>query len=81
VCPSQALAFGTRAEMALLRPHATPVNTFQFGQQIIRTRVNIMVPREAHAAVVDVTAAMYEPTIGHEMLDDVFDDAGGGGDA
>ena len=72
VCPSQALAFGTREEMARLRPHATPVNTFQFGLQTIRTKVNIMVPRDARVAVVDVTAAMYEPTIGHDMLDDVF---------
>ena len=38
VCPSQALAFGTREEMARLRPHAKPVNTFQFGMQTIRTK-------------------------------------------
>jgi len=72
VCPSQALAFGTREEMARLRPNAMPVNTFQFGLQTIRTKVNMMVPREAPTTLVDVTAAMHEPTIGHEMLDDVF---------
>ena len=72
VCPSQALAFGTREEMARLRPNATPVNTFQFGLQTIRTKVNMMVPRDAPIAIVDVTAAMHEPTIGHDMLDDVF---------
>ena len=72
VCPSQALAFGTREEMARLRPNATPVNTFQFGLQTIRTKVNIMVPRDAPTAVIDVTGAMYEPPIGHDMLDDVF---------
>ena len=47
VCPSQALAFGTREEIARLRPHAKPVNTFQFGRQTIRTKVNMMVPRDA----------------------------------
>jgi Fe-S-cluster-containing dehydrogenase component len=72
VCPSQALAFGTRDEMARLRPHAKPVNTFQFGRQTIRTKVNIMVPRDAPTEIVDVTAAMHEPTIGRDILDDVF---------
>jgi Fe-S-cluster-containing dehydrogenase component len=81
VCPSQALAFGTREEMARLRPHAKPVNTFQFGRQTIRTKVNIMVPRSAATEIVDVTAAMHEPTIGHEILDDVFNDISDGGDA
>ena len=72
VCPSQALAFGTRAEMALLRPLAVPTNQFRFGAQLIRTKVNLMVPAAAANAIVDVTAAMYEPTIGHDVLDDVF---------
>jgi Fe-S-cluster-containing dehydrogenase component len=81
VCPSQALAFGTRQEMAELRPNATPVRSFQFGNQLIRTKVNVMIPRERAGAkdgvremIVDVTAAMYEPTLGHDMLDDVFGD-------
>lgn len=80
-CPSQALAFGTREEMARLRPHAKPVNTFQFGMQTIRTKVNIMVPRDAATEIVDVTAAMHEPTIGREILDDVFMGIPGGGGA
>jgi Fe-S-cluster-containing dehydrogenase component len=81
VCPSQALAFGTRDEMARLRPHAKPVNTFQFGRQTIRTKVNIMVPRDAPTEIVDVTAAMHEPTIGRDILDDVFLEMSDGGDA
>jgi Fe-S-cluster-containing dehydrogenase component len=81
VCPSQALAFGTREEMARLRPHAKPVNTFQFGLQTIRTKVNIMVPRDAATAIVDVTAAMHEPTIGYDILDGVFSDISDGGAA
>lgn len=74
VCPSQALAFGTRAEMERLRPNARPASRFQFGGQTIHTKVNIMVPRDAPEENVDVTAAMHEPTIGHEMLDEVFMD-------
>ena len=72
VCPSQALAFGTREEMARLRPRSTPVNTFQFGAQTVRTKVNVMVPADAPIAILDVTAAMFEPTIGHDMLEDAF---------
>lgn len=74
VCPSQALAFGTREEMARLRPNARPVNTFQFGSQTIRTKVNMMVPVHARDEIVDVTAAMYEPTISHDVLDDIYDE-------
>jgi Fe-S-cluster-containing dehydrogenase component len=74
VCPSQALAFGTREEMAQLRPHARPVNGFRFGDQIVRTKVNLMVPTDAPDELVDVTAAMFEPTVGHEMVEDIFND-------
>jgi Fe-S-cluster-containing dehydrogenase component len=74
VCPSQALAFGTREEMLRLRPSARPVDTFLFGAQIIRTKVNMMVPADVPAEVIDVTAAMFEPTMGHEVLEDVFDE-------
>jgi Fe-S-cluster-containing dehydrogenase component len=76
VCPSQALAFGTREEMAKLRPRAKPVNTFQFGMQTIRTKVNVMVPADAARELIDVTAAMYSPTIGHDVLEDVFESEG-----
>jgi len=72
VCPSQALAFGTREEMAKQRPGAKPVNSFRFGMQTIRTRVNVMVPADRGEEHVDVTAAMHEPTIGNDVLDDVF---------
>src|SRR5690606_24068531 len=73
VCPSQALFFGTLEGMAQLRPHAEPVDTFCFGAQIIRTKVKMMVPCRAAHEIVDVTAAMHEPSVGHEMLDEVFD--------
>ena len=81
VCPSQALAFGTREEMARLRPDARPENTFRFGLQTVRTKVNLMVPASTPDAVVDVTAAIFEPGVGHDMLEDVFDEPAGGRDA
>ena len=57
VCPSQALFFGTREQIEQLRPLSAPINTFQFGEQTITTRVNVMVPRRLTAAAphVDVT--------------------------
>ncbi|MBK9259369.1 MAG: 4Fe-4S binding protein [Polyangiaceae bacterium] len=61
VCPSQALFFGTREQIHALRPQSMPTNTFRFGDQVIRTRVNVMVPRRPAApAQIDVTAAMDE---------------------
>jgi Fe-S-cluster-containing dehydrogenase component len=62
VCPSQALFFGTREQIAQLRPLSTPVNQFQFGAQVIATRVFMMVPRApvSPQPYVDVTAAMDE---------------------
>lgn len=78
VCPSQALAFGTRAEMAALRPNARPVNSFQFGGQTVRTKVNLMVPISVRAEIVDVTAAMYEPPVGHDIFADIFADVPAG---
>jgi Fe-S-cluster-containing dehydrogenase component len=59
VCPSQALFFGTREQILALRPQSMPTNTFRFGEQTIRTRVSMLVPRApAPAPLVDVTAAM-----------------------
>jgi Fe-S-cluster-containing dehydrogenase component len=80
VCPSQALAFGTREEMHRLRPSSKPVDSFQFGNQTIRTKVLMMVPRESPAEIVDVTAAMYEPSIGHDVFASVFANVGANGE-
>jgi Fe-S-cluster-containing dehydrogenase component len=61
VCPSQALYYGTREEILMLRPQSRPTNQFRFGAQTISTRVNVMVPRgAAPPPMVDVTAAMDE---------------------
>ena len=56
VCPSQALFYGTRAEIEQLRPQSRPINEFQFGHQIIRTKVNMMVPEASSVNRLDVTA-------------------------
>jgi Fe-S-cluster-containing dehydrogenase component len=61
VCPSQALFFGTREQIAAVRPQSAPANRFRFGEQTITTRVNVMVPRTtAPAQLLDVTSAMDE---------------------
>src|SRR6478735_8565128 len=62
VCPSQALFFGTREQIEQLRPLSTPVNRFQFGAQVISTKVLTMMPTAlaSRAPFVDVTAAMSE---------------------
>ena len=72
VCPSQALFFGTRAEIAQLRPRSQPINTFQFGAQTITTKVNMMVPRYATIALIDVTAAQHERAAGQPAADDIL---------
>ncbi len=61
VCPSQALFFGTYEQIEKLRPRSTPVRQFRFGQQVITTKVAMMVPRATRVAHVDVTEAMDGP--------------------
>ena len=60
VCPSQALFFGTLAQIEQIRPMSAPVNRFRFGGQTISTKVFMMMPTAfaARAPYVDVTAAM-----------------------
>ena len=53
VCPSGALFYGTRAEMAAMRPASEPVREFQFGNQTVRTRVHVMLPKGSRRLVVD----------------------------
>jgi Fe-S-cluster-containing dehydrogenase component len=77
VCPSQALFYGTRAEIDQLRPQSAPINQFQFGRQTISTRVYVMTPRALPrpAAIIDVTAAMHEQPV--NRADDPFAEIGG----
>ena len=72
VCPSQALFFGTRAEIERLRPRSQSVNRFQFGAQSITTRVNMMIPRDAPGTHLDVTSAMHQPAIGQDIMADLL---------
>jgi len=64
VCPSGALYYDTPGAVAAQRLRSRPLNQFQFGQQTIRTKVNMMVPRTNNAEHLDVTAAMHEPPAG-----------------
>jgi Fe-S-cluster-containing dehydrogenase component len=59
VCPSQALFFGTRAEIEKLRPASRPINAFQFGGQTIRTKVNMMVPRAQLQPLINIMTALH----------------------
>jgi Fe-S-cluster-containing dehydrogenase component len=72
VCPSQALFFGTRAEIEQLRPRSRPINAFQFGAQTITTRVNVMVPKHDTINLVDVTSAHGEHATGRPVGDDML---------
>jgi Fe-S-cluster-containing dehydrogenase component len=76
VCPSGALFFGTRHEIENLRPRSAPVNRFQFGQQTITTKVNMMAPRNGlRPEYLDVAAALNDNggarTIALDILDSV----------
>ena len=53
VCPSQALFYGTREEIYRNR-RERPLNDFQFGEQAVRTKVNIMAAPELDAVDFDV---------------------------
>lgn len=67
VCPSQALFFGTRAEIEHLRPLSMPSNRFKFGRQVITTKVNVMVPRSTRLPLLDITAAMDSEPAGRSV--------------
>ena len=67
VCPSGALFYGSREEVEQTRRRSRPLNDFRFGQQTIRTKVNLMVPARSPVAELDVTAAMHEPPPGRTI--------------
>ena len=74
VCPSQALFYGTAEEIAFLRPRSAPVNSFQFGAQIIITKVNFMAPREQPLAFISVNELLGGPPAppADPLLDGLF---------
>lgn len=67
VCPSQALFFGTREEIERLRPRSRPLNSFQFGNQLVTTKVNMMVPSQTSLNLVDVTASLHQTSTAQTM--------------
>jgi len=75
VCPSQALFFGTREQLATLRPQSRPTNSFRFGEQVITTRVNVLVPRTRPPEHLDVTAALEESSRARAVRLPVLNDA------
>lgn len=75
VCPSQALFFGTREQIEILRPRSVPTNQFQFGNQIITTKANMMLPKVGRAEYIDVTAAMNEQSTGKNISFNILMDA------
>jgi Fe-S-cluster-containing dehydrogenase component len=58
VCPSQAIAYVTPAEIA--RRRERPVNRFRFGNQTVTTKVFMMAPREVDAIEIDVADFTWE---------------------
>ena len=70
VCPSGALFYGTRAEVEDRR-QAQPRNVFQFGNEIVRTRNNFMVP--AHCEQIDVSALGSAPrSVAEQCLEEAI---------
>ena len=59
VCPSQALAFVPRQRILETR-REVPVNTFQFGRQTVRTKVQMMAPAGTERITMDVADFIWE---------------------
>ena len=68
VCPSQALFFGTREEIERLRPRSQAINSFQFGNQTVTTKVNMMVPAEPSLKLIDVAASLHQTATAQTMM-------------
>ena len=58
VCPSGALFYGTREQMEKERPRSRPINEFRFGQQTVKTKVNVLIPRDSAEQQLRVTDAL-----------------------
>ncbi len=72
VCPSQALFFGTHEEIEQLRPNSKPNHTFRFGQQIISTKVHMMLPLHSPAEYLDALEAMFDLPEPRRSVDDAL---------
>jgi Fe-S-cluster-containing dehydrogenase component len=74
VCPSGALFYGTVEQAREQRPRSQPLNRFQFGNQTIVTRVQLLVSRDRPPQHVDVVAAMAQPGVPSALALTVLDD-------
>ncbi len=74
VCPSQALFFGTREEIERLRPRSQAINSFQFGNQLVTTKVNMMIPQQTSLKLVNVAASLHQTSTAqtHAPLEDAL---------
>ncbi len=70
VCPSEALFYGTLEEFEKRRG-GTPVNQFQFGNQIITTKVFMVLPTGEMQLDMDVSAHMTDPTFHNDAFDHI----------
>jgi len=70
VCPSQALSFTTLEEIDRTR-HGTAVNTWQFGGEVVRTKVFVMLPLNHPAIHVDRPDSRTPTTPARRSNDDV----------
>jgi hypothetical protein len=61
VCPSQALSFGPPDEVRRGRS-SVPVNNFQFGNELVQTKVFMMLPEEHNVLEIDVQDYMWKDT-------------------
>jgi Fe-S-cluster-containing dehydrogenase component len=59
VCPSQALAYRPVGEIEASR-REVPTNEFVFGQQVITTKVYLMVPEGTERVTIDVAEHVWE---------------------
>ena len=60
VCPSGALTFATMEEIQRTR-RGIPINSWQFGEENVRTKVFVMAPREVTQIVVDLVQIAATP--------------------
>ena len=61
VCPSGALTFTTMEEIQRTRS-GIPINTWKFGNEVVKTKVYVMVPREVEQVNVDLIQISSTPT-------------------
>lgn len=75
VCPSQCLFFGTKEELAALRPSSKALHQFQFGEQRINTKVNMLVPIDDANPTLHVTDDYQVQSVDDLMMAGLYEEA------